>query len=107
MNRYKVEVRTDTVVVVEGHSESEAEQKVFMLAWPLTGCCEGIRSSRVTVIRMTNLSDPVTLVADLACQLQWRAFRDGICEFCGGGELDSHAKDCVLGRARHFLDQSK
>jgi len=50
-----------------------------------------------------NLSDPVQLVADLACRLQWCAFENGICKFCGGVP-SKHAKDCVLGRARYFLD---
>ena len=105
MNRYKVEIRTDNVLGVEARSESGAEEKALRRVWAPVNCDVGLQSSHVTGI--TNLSDPTTLVADLACKLQWCAFRDGICKFCGAGELVGHAKDCVLGRARHFLDESK
>jgi len=105
MNRYKVEVRTDSVWIVEAHSKSEAEE-LALTPWRITGCRGGPHSS--SVMKVTNLSDPVQLVADLACQLQWHAFdEDGICKLCGASGLINHAKDCVLGRARHFLDAEK
>jgi len=104
MNRYKVEICTNTVLVVEACSENEAEKKALNLAWPLTGCCEGLHSSHVT--KMTNLSDPAKLIADLSCRLQRCAFENGICKFCGGVP-SKHAKDCVLGRARYYLDKGE